>query len=151
MIGRVCFKLEHSKFWSNLEFSGNISGMAAWWILLGLLSWYPLWSPSLCSSFEDLAPVDEIYGCPIFKCAAVTWLKDRAPGCRIVIHQTKVHFPQGQWIIKEFEKFSGNFWNVASVREIFGNFMLRFWKVSHHFHASNHLDYKLSFKLFVSL
>ena len=29
---------------------------------------------SLCNSFEDRAPVDFIYGCPIFKWVAVTWL-----------------------------------------------------------------------------
>ena len=35
-----------------------------------------LWS-SLCNSFEDRSPVDEIYGCPIFKWVAVTWPKYR--------------------------------------------------------------------------
>ena len=35
---------------------------------------------SHCYSFEDQAPVDFIYGCPIFKWVAVTWLKDMAPG-----------------------------------------------------------------------
>ena len=33
-----------------------------------------------CNSFEDRAPEDEIYGCPIFKWVAVTWLHDRVPG-----------------------------------------------------------------------
>ena len=31
----------------------------------------------LCNSFEDWAPVDFIYGCPIFKWVAVTWLGHR--------------------------------------------------------------------------
>ena len=33
-----------------------------------------------CNSFEDQAPVDEIYGCPIFKWVAVTWIHGRVPG-----------------------------------------------------------------------
>ena len=32
---------------------------------------------SHCNSFDDRAPVDEIYGCPIFKWVEVTWLNDR--------------------------------------------------------------------------
>ena len=32
----------------------------------------------LCNSFEDRIPVDEIYGCPIFKRVALTRLQDRA-------------------------------------------------------------------------
>ena len=34
---------------------------------------------SHCNSFEDRAPVDFIYGCPIFKWVAETWLHDRGP------------------------------------------------------------------------
>ena len=49
-------------------------------LLLGLLSWYPVIHSSLCNSFEGWAPVDEIYGWPIFKWDAVTWLNDRRPG-----------------------------------------------------------------------
>ena len=48
--------------------------------LLGPLSWYPTCKWSHCNSFEDRAPVDEIYGCPIFEWVAGTWLKDRVPG-----------------------------------------------------------------------
>ena len=44
-------------------------GMSPWWPLLGL--WCYSGALSLksrhCNSFEDRAPVDEIYGCPIFK------------------------------------------------------------------------------------
>ena len=42
--------------------------MLIWHATLGLLSRSPvmLWSP-VCNSFEDRPPVDEIYGCPIFK------------------------------------------------------------------------------------
>ena len=58
----------------------GIMGHLTWWPLLGLLSLYPvLWS-SPCNSFGDWAPVDFICWCSIFKCVAVTWLKDRAPG-----------------------------------------------------------------------
>ena len=34
-----------------------------------------LFSLSHCNSYEDRVPVDEIYGCPIFRWVAVTWLK----------------------------------------------------------------------------
>ena len=47
--------------------------------LLGLLPWYLVMKSSLCNSYEDRAPVDEIYGCPNFIWDAVTWLEDRAP------------------------------------------------------------------------
>ena len=47
--------------------------MPPWWPLLELLSWSPIFKSSHCNSFEDQAPVDEIYGCPIFKGAAETW------------------------------------------------------------------------------
>ena len=33
---------------------------------------------SLCNSFEDRAPIDEVYRWPILKWVAVTWLKDSA-------------------------------------------------------------------------
>ena len=52
-------------------------GMSTWWSLLGLPSWCPLVNSSHCNSFEDRAPVDFIYGCPIFKWAAETWSHDR--------------------------------------------------------------------------
>ena len=38
-----------------------------------LASGYRLMFLSLCNSFEDWAPVDFIYGCPIFKWVAKTW------------------------------------------------------------------------------
>ena len=40
-------------------------GHVTWQPLLVLLSWYPTMLSSLCNSFEDGAPVDGIYGCPI--------------------------------------------------------------------------------------
>ena len=53
-------------------------GMSPWWPLLEILSWYPVMKSSLCNSFEDRAPVDFIYGCPIFKWVAKTWLCDKS-------------------------------------------------------------------------
>ena len=47
-----------------------------WWPFLELLSWCPIFMSSPCNSLEDLAPVDFIYVCPIFKRVAVTWLHD---------------------------------------------------------------------------
>ena len=51
-----------------------------WWPLLVLLSWCPVFMSSHRNSFKDQAPVDEIYGCLIFKWVTVTWLHDRVPG-----------------------------------------------------------------------
>ena len=45
-----------------------------------VLSWCLIFKLSLCDSFEDQAPVDFIYGCPIFKWIAQTWPDDRVPG-----------------------------------------------------------------------
>ena len=45
-----------------------------------LLSWCPILKSSHCNSFEDRAPVDEIYGCSIFKWVAGTWQNGRPPG-----------------------------------------------------------------------
>ena len=39
-----------------------------------------LFKSSHCNSFEDGAPVDFIYGCPICKWVAESWLYDRIPG-----------------------------------------------------------------------
>ena len=47
-------------------------GHATWRPLLGLLSWCPCFMQRHCNSFEDRAPVDFIYGCPIFKWVAAT-------------------------------------------------------------------------------
>ena len=41
---------------------------------------YPYMWSGLCNSFEDRVPVDETYGCPIFKWATVTWLNSLRPG-----------------------------------------------------------------------
>ena len=41
---------------------------------------YPYMWSSLRNSFEDRMPVDETYGCPIFKWATVTWLNSLRPG-----------------------------------------------------------------------
>ena len=53
-------------------------GHVGWGLLLVLLPWYPIMQSSLWDSFEDRAPVDFIYGCPIFKSVAVTWFEDKA-------------------------------------------------------------------------
>ena len=45
-----------------------------------LSSWYPIFQSSLCNSFDDWAPVDFIYRCPIFKWLAGTWQHDRVTG-----------------------------------------------------------------------
>ena len=46
--------------------------------------WCSLWRHcnvwSLWNSFEHQVPIDEIYGCLVFKWIAVIWLKVRAPG-----------------------------------------------------------------------
>ena len=39
---------------------------------------------SRCNSFDDRAPVDFIYGCPIFRWVSETWLHDKIP-CRTVV------------------------------------------------------------------
>ena len=52
-------------------------GMSPWWPLPGLLFRFPILKSNHCNSFEDWAPVDEIYGCPIFKWVAVAWLQDK--------------------------------------------------------------------------
>ena len=54
--------------------------MSSRWQLPGLLFWYPIFESSGCNSFEDRAPVDQIYGCPIFKWVAKLCLHDRVPG-----------------------------------------------------------------------
>ena len=41
---------------------------------------YLLVKSSHCNSFENRAPVDEIYGCPSFSGVAETWLHGRVPG-----------------------------------------------------------------------
>ena len=62
--------------------------MPPWWPLLELPSWCPSFEASQCNSFQDRAPVDFIYGCPIFEWVAETWQHDRVPG----------EYPQ-QWLL----------------------------------------------------
>ena len=50
--------------------------MSLWWPSLEL----PSWCIKSLYSFEGEAPIDFIYGCPIFKWVAGTWLQDRVPG-----------------------------------------------------------------------
>ena len=62
------------KFWEWFHPSCIEYGMLPLWSLLGLFSWHPIFQSSHSNSFEDWAPVDEIYGCPIFKCIADTYI-----------------------------------------------------------------------------
>ena len=55
-------------------------GMSPSWPVLGLLSWCSIFQSCQRHSFEDRAPVDFIYGCPIFGWVAGTWLHNRLPG-----------------------------------------------------------------------
>ena len=41
----------------------------------------------------DWAPVDEIYGCPIFKWVSVTWLLRQDPMTKVSVMTTKVTYP----------------------------------------------------------
>ena len=49
-----------------------------------LLLRYCTFKSSHCNSFEDRAPVDSIYGCPIIKWVAETWPHDNSQGTTIV-------------------------------------------------------------------
>ena len=89
IIGAVLIVVDHFKsstcksinsLSTTLQFYWSIMGHFTWQPLLGLLSWYPVMLSSLCNSFDDRAPVDEIYGCPIFKWVAVAWLENRTRG-----------------------------------------------------------------------
>ena len=44
-----------------------------WCPKLGFLFWCPIFNLNLSNLFEDQAPVDEIYGCPMFKWIVETW------------------------------------------------------------------------------
>ena len=48
-------------------------------LLLELVLWWHFFKSSQCNPSEDRAPVDFIYGCPIFEWVAVTCLTERAP------------------------------------------------------------------------
>ena len=56
--------------WWDMSHGGHCWGFS--------LTGYTVMLSSLCNSFEDRAPVDGIYGCPIFTWVAVTWLKTGA-------------------------------------------------------------------------
>ena len=62
-----------------LEYSCNKS-MLPWQLLLRPLSWCPIFKSSHCNSFEDRAPVDFIYGCPIFKWVSEPYLMTYSHG-----------------------------------------------------------------------
>ena len=49
----------------------NKRSVSPLWPSQGLLGWCPIFRLNHCSSLEDRAPVDEIYGCPIFKWVAL--------------------------------------------------------------------------------
>ena len=53
----------------------NIIGHVTWQPWLGLWSWYPVMKSSLSNSFEDQAPLDDIYQCLIFQWTTETWLQ----------------------------------------------------------------------------
>ena len=57
--------------YGRLEFQWGLCHLA---VFAGAVILVPMLS-SFCNSFEDWAPVNEIYGCPIFKRVAVIWLK----------------------------------------------------------------------------
>ena len=69
-------------FW-NIPFSvrngSNHRGLTLWWSFLGRLFLCPIFKCSHCNSFEEWAPVEFIYGCPIFRWVVGTWLHDRGP------------------------------------------------------------------------
>ena len=53
--------------------------MWPWQPSMEQLFWYPIFNSHHCNSFEDWAPVDFIYGCPIFKWVTQTLTHDRVP------------------------------------------------------------------------
>ena len=67
-----------------------------WCPLLGVLSGCPIFKSSHCNSLDDWAPVDFIYGCPIFKWVAETWLHEKT--CPIESLDTMIHMMiPGHW------------------------------------------------------
>ena len=55
---------------------GNITLMA----IAGLLTWYPgIFKSRHCNAFQDWAPINEIYRCPISKWVAEIWQHCRVP------------------------------------------------------------------------
>ena len=56
---------------------GHVVALAA---ITGTTIKYPIWKSSHSNSFDDWAPVDEIYVYPFFKGVAETWLHDGVPG-----------------------------------------------------------------------
>ena len=86
-----------STLWQVTKTGTNLKTLIALRAVLGLLSWCAIckfpyeillegftnwlkFHSSHSNSFEDWAPADSIYGCPIFKWVAVTWLHGRVPG-----------------------------------------------------------------------
>ena len=61
--------------------------------LIGLLDWYPVIWSSLCNSFEDRAPLNCIYGCPIFKWVAVTSVKRFGTGMVATVMAARLTCP----------------------------------------------------------
>ena len=57
-------------------------GLYPWWLLLGLLSWYPICKSSHCNSFEDQAPILSSMGAWSANGCNLTDLHDRTPGLR---------------------------------------------------------------------
>ena len=48
------------------------NGHVPWWPFMRFTSWCFIFKSGPCNSFDDRGPEDEIHGCPIFKCLAVT-------------------------------------------------------------------------------
>ena len=128
---------------STLQLSGGGSAICVvkgaclwpWQPLMGLLSWCPIFISSDCTSFEDQAPVDEIYGCLIFKWGAVTWLHDRLPEW----------YPQ-QWLLGDIHYY----WKYQHVSMIIRWFNLLYTELFHieikviFFHFSMHVEQVMS-------
>ena len=82
------YKLVHEV--CKLYHSNGVYRLAA---IAGILSWHSVLQPSHCNSFEDRAPVDFIYGCPIFKRVAVTWLPRDDPTIVVPVMVPRVTCP----------------------------------------------------------
>ena len=98
--GDIYAGLNHDQTWYRVKVKDVLEegqvrkiGHVSWQPLLGLLSWYPVMLWSLCISFEDRAPADEICGCPIFKGVAVTRLKREGTGIDVPVMATRMPCP----------------------------------------------------------
>ena len=86
----LMFSMGNQLYYS--EFASVLSSLMKYYIIMNRVchpgghfwDYYPkvlsLSQVTACNSFEDRAPVDFIYGCPIFKWVAETWPHDRVPG-----------------------------------------------------------------------